>query len=500
MPLGRLLKETGRQGGFNFSYNSEALPEDSLVSLSARNKTVEEVLDLVLSRPLEYLEAGNYIILRPRGHTLALTLEDISERGNTYLVSGVVTDPSTGTGLPDASVYERQLLLATLTDEKGRFLLRVRDRYKTVALTASKALYEDTTMFIQLQGVVVLPGKKQGRKPGKWFSGQDENGDVERTGLGMFLLSSRQRVQSLNLREFFTESPVQASLTPGLSSQGRMSAQVVNRVSINLIGGYTAGVDGMEMAGVFNMNKKSVEHVQLAGAFNIVGGSVRGLQAAGAHNTVLGSVKGVQIGGAVNITRGIVEGVQLAGAVNYAGQLKGVQVGIVNIADSSAGYSIGLVNIIRKSGFLRVSLFTNESLQANLAFKSGTSKIFAILQGGITPGPRKLYAYGAGFGKELLLKHGFSLQPELLFQEVYQGSSIYNNQLYRFNLGLHYRAAKKIHVFAGPSFNIWNSNQGSPVDGYGFIPSARRGSFGLNGHGLRGWIGWKAGISILRPL
>src|SRR3546814_16471504 len=104
---------------------------------------------------------------------------------------------------------------------------------------------------------------------------RDGNGEaggagVERTRLGRFFVSSGQRIQSLNLRGFFTESPVQVSLMPGLSTQGRMSAQVVNNFSVNLIGGYTAGLNGMEMAGVFNMNKKDVGPVKIAGGFNVV--------------------------------------------------------------------------------------------------------------------------------------------------------------------------------------------------------------------------------------
>src|SRR5690606_39608588 len=116
-------------------------------------------------------------------------------QGNSYLVSGMVRDPQNGRGLSDASVYERQLLLATLTDAQGRFRLRVRDRFQTVALTASKALYEDTTVFVQLRGIVVLPGKDPDWGAGSWFSAEGQGGEVERTRLGRFLVSSGQRIQ-----------------------------------------------------------------------------------------------------------------------------------------------------------------------------------------------------------------------------------------------------------------------------------------------------------------
>lgn len=503
MSLGELLKETGRQGGFHFSYHSEVLPEDSLVTIAAREASVRDLLDRLLPPALEYLEAGSHVVIRFRRKPLEFILEDIVDQGNSYLVSGMVRDPQNGRGLSDASVYERQLLLATLTDAQGRFRLRVRDRFQTVALTASKALYEDTTVFVQLRGIVVLPGKDPDWGAGSWFSAEGQDGEVERTRLGRFLVSSGQRIQSLNLREFFTENPVQASLTPGLSSQGRLSGQMINKVSMNLLGGYTAGVDGVELAGVFNINRKGVRHVQAAGAFNLVGGSVHGVQASGLHNLVLGSVHGVQAAAGFNVVKEAMSGVQVAGGVNYARHLKGVQVGVVNIADSSSGYSIGLVNVVRKNGYLKLNVYANESFPANLAFKSGTSKIYAIIQGGLRPGPEKLIGYGAGFGTRIQIKDRFLntgemlyFQPEAVFQEIYQGDKAYNNHLYRMDLGFHYPLAGSLHLFAGPSLNVWNSKQPGPVEGYGFIPSDRRDSFSLPGGRLRGWIGWSVGVGV----
>lgn len=542
--LSTVLERMERDGDFYFSYNSDVLPADSLVSVSASGEAVREVLDRLLGPDLEYAETGKYIILRPARLRLALVFGDITNRRNTYVVSGFVTNARTGERVPDASVYERQLLLSTLTDTRGRFRLRVRDRYKTAALTASKALYADTTMFIQLEAVTVSPTGGNGRQGTAGPYGEaEDSGEVERTGLGRFLVSSRQRIQSLNLRDFFVESPVQASLTPGLSSQGSLSTQMVNKVSVNLVGGYTAGVDGIEMGGIFNINKKSVRHIQLAGGINLVGGSARGIQAAGLYNLVLDTVSGVQMAGAYNRVmggpvsgfqaagiynrvRGNVSGVQMAGAFNnltgafngfqaagignivhqdmrgvqiggfnYAKTLKGMQIGLVNIADSSSGYSIGLLNIVRKSGYRKLSLFASETFPVNLAFKSGTSRLYAILQAGVKPGPRKLYAGGLGFGKEILYDHGFSLQPEITVLSVYQGSD-HTNLLNTWNIRLNYAPGKNIRFFAGPSINLWYSKQDNPVTGYGFIPADRKHDFRIGRGSLRGWLGWSAGISI----
>src|SRR3546814_6978583 len=113
MPLGRLLREVANQGGFSFSYPSDAIPEDSLVTLSVRETSIRELLDRVLLRELDYVETERYLILRVSGRAMNLTLQDIREQGTAYLVSGVVTIPGRGAGIPDASVYEKQLLMAT---------------------------------------------------------------------------------------------------------------------------------------------------------------------------------------------------------------------------------------------------------------------------------------------------------------------------------------------------------------------------------------------------
>ncbi|HYH56218.1 MAG TPA: hypothetical protein VD772_06370, partial [Anseongella sp.] len=157
------------------------------------------MLDILLAGRLEYAETRHHIILRPFRPSLALVFGDIRSRGKTYSLSGFVTDARTGEKIPDASVYEKQLLLSTLTDGRGRFVLRVRNRYKAIALTASKALYADTTMFIQLEAVTVVPGNGRDGPGGGLYGEQEDSGEVERTGLGRFLVSSRQRIQSLNL-------------------------------------------------------------------------------------------------------------------------------------------------------------------------------------------------------------------------------------------------------------------------------------------------------------
>src|SRR4051812_45709958 len=62
--LDNVLEILSNKGDFYFSYNSNIVKRDSLVTLLIYNKTIKEVLDLLFSDAYEYKESGNYIIIR----------------------------------------------------------------------------------------------------------------------------------------------------------------------------------------------------------------------------------------------------------------------------------------------------------------------------------------------------------------------------------------------------------------------------------------------------
>ena len=315
-PLSEVLTTISKQGDFYFSYLSTILPQDSLVSISVKNKSVKQVLDILFNGDFLYKESGNYIILLKKSSGQVY-----------YLISGVVTDRKTGQRLPNASVYERQQLISTLTNNDGYFRLRLKDKYPTAAISVNKDLYADTSLLLtagydQEIAVSIAPATYQ-------LKVVDITGHphVEKTWLGSMFLSSRQKLTSLNIGAFLADKPYQVSLTPGLGTHGRMSGQVVNKFSVNMLGGYAAGVDGLEIGTVFNIVKNDMQHVQIAGMVNIVGGKTKGVQLAGFHNNVLDSMKGVQVAGISNITEGNMEGVQLTGAIGQVyGNIKGVSI------------------------------------------------------------------------------------------------------------------------------------------------------------------------------
>jgi len=520
--LAQALAEIGRKGGVIFSYNTTILNGDSLVNLEADGMTVRQVLVRLLGDGYDYSENGKYVIIlqRPKAPPNI-------PPARSYMISGYVKDEITRQKIGNASIYDGDQLVSTLTDTNGFFRLRLKEKSaRSTTIIISKQFYRDTVLFVQpgLDQQFVVPISQEKISDLSPFVVTNR---VEKTWLGRFFLSSRSIVQSLNLADFFANKPVQMSLTPGLGTHGRMSGQVVNKLSLNIVGGYTAGMNGVELAGVFNIDKNAVQYVQAAGVVNVVGGKVQGVQlagiynhdldsvvgvqAAGVSNVVKGAVTGVQLAGVVNVGQGEVTGVQAAGAVNvskkevrgvqlsalvnYTRRLKGVQIGLINIADSSSGVMIGLVNIV-KNGVHEFTLSSNEMVPLNLSYKMGRREMYSIVQVGFDPANNeKVYAYGVGIGTEAKLSSRLALNTEGLLNSFIVGHDRNLPLVVRFQTLLRVKLGK-VSLFAGPALSMTtSSNETHLPDGYKTIlPRAGYHTFPVGN--VRGWVGWTAGINI----
>ncbi len=572
--LDDVLTIVGNKGGFSFSYNSTILKRDSLVSLSANDLTVRQILNQLFNGNYEYKQSGNYIILR----RIALQVTTITKKepveDKMYNISGYVVNSETGERVPNASIYEKQHLVATLTDINGNFHIRLKSKHRTASLAVSRDEYEDTTILVEPKYdmkliIAIVPEIKETytSSPNIYeqvdtFSARavqpmdtmgiakektGEADEVEKTAAGKFLLSAKQKMQSLNLKKFFTEKPIQLSVIPGVSTQGVMGPQIINNFSFNLIGGYTGGVKGMEVGGVFNLNRKDARYLQAAGVFNVVGGSFLGLQAAGVHNNVLKSFTGLQAAGVSNYAKGKVigaqvagvynhtsdsvsglqiagvanysrkknnglqiagignfsnremKGLQVAGILNYAKRMKGVQIGLINVSDSIDGLGIGLVNIAFK-GYHKLAFSTNEIVDATVAFKTGSRSFYNILLAGMQIHNRdkgKLWTFGYGLGTEMSLGKWASVNPELTSQYLYLGTWDHLNLLNKLQINLTIHLGKRVALFGGPSFTVYYSDQLAAVSGYRFsMPPAGYKTFDLKLDKTQSWIGWNAGISF----
>ena len=555
-PVKEVLNSISEQGDFYFSYISTTIKNDSIISVSVRNRSVRQVLETIFGDKCQYKEIDNHIIIQP------------SAKEKWYAISGYVTDRLTGMGISDVSVFERQTLASTLTAADGHFKLLIREseRYPMAKVTVSMgSFYEDTTMlFAQGYDQQLSISLPHADHPLQEVEINSYSG-VERSWLGKHLFSTKLRKQSANLGKFFCDKPIQLSLTPGLGSHGKLSGQVVNSFSFNALGGYAAGVNGFEIGGLFNIDKKNVKYVQVAGLFNVVSGntegvqiagitnrvndSMNGLQISGIHSRIKGSVRGmtvagiksyvdgnytgfqlsgiantienehkdtigmkgfqlagiknktygnvegVQMAGLINVTKGDVNGVQACVLVNRAKKVKGVQIGFINIADTVDGYSIGFINIIRK-GYHTLCLSSNEVFNTNISFLGGNKKLYGIYTFGINLNrDKKAWGLGYGIGTQRRISDRVSFLAELTTVAMNTADTT-TPSIIKLRTGFIFGITKKISVHIGPSVSLGAPFTKPYTKGYQTLSPDNAMYEIYRGNNVASWVGWQAGINI----
>lgn len=121
-----VLEILSNKGNFYFSYNSAIIKKDSIVTLTAYNKTVRQILDFLFKQNYEYRESGNYIILRRAPLQLTMITSKAVMEEKFFAVSGYVLDDVSGAVVSDASIYGRRHLVATLTNQQGFFKIKLK--------------------------------------------------------------------------------------------------------------------------------------------------------------------------------------------------------------------------------------------------------------------------------------------------------------------------------------------------------------------------------------
>ncbi|UCS92376.1 carboxypeptidase-like regulatory domain-containing protein [Echinicola marina] len=472
------LKKTSQAQDFFFSYNSHIIPKDSLISFPAYSGNISGALLKALGPKYEFIETPGYIVIRYAPNKLYLDEGIDSQQGNSWLITGQIRDLGSDELIAYASVYERSMLAASMTDKNGYFELKLKNPDKSVLLTISKEHYRDTT-FMLLPPFDIAAKRKN---PKYKFYPTAENGErVEETYLGRMFTGFKQRMQGLNIGGFFAEVPVQVSLVPAVSTHGMMNNQTVNNASINIFGGYSGGVNGVELAGLFNINRKNVDYLQVAGLFNLVGGNTKGVQLAGLANIVLENssgfqasglfntsenVKGFQLAGLINQSKSL-EGWQIAGLSNHSSEEAGTQLSglvnkgknvtgwqitsLLNVADSS-NYPIAFINLI-KSGEKTISLSFDESQVLQVIFRSGGTYTYGLLGlGNSLLANSNSLVFDAGLGYHLIKTKTFHTNTELVSRSSIgpHGKNYFSfsiKLLPALNLGQSFR------FYMGPSIN-----------------------------------------------
>ncbi len=488
------------------SYNPQILPSGVVINRSFASETPEIILNKILGDAYELKTIGNYIIIQKAPPP--------KKEKATFQISGGIKDATTGEELQDVSIYEVNSLRSTLSNEKGEFNLLAETNVSAATFVISKKYYQDTIIQVSqlktLQGPIVLKQERESR----FTESIRERVRTFSTGLSKFFTSNKVRKNAQNVNLVDTRM-FQFSFIPSIGTNRKMSSQIKNKFSLNLIAGYAYGNRGVELGGFYNIDREEVRGVQIGGFGNTVGGEVHGLQMGGFVNTTKDYVKGAQIAGFINVasdsvngfqmggfsnitremkgwqiagfnnhtkhmdgvqmsgfinTAGDMEGFQLTGFINIARQVRGLQLSVVNWADTVAsGVPFGLLNIVKKGGLISPAIESDEVVPYRLSFRSGLDKFYSVLSVGLQPGD--YWTYGAGFGSRFfpLNKKTFFINPELRWFNVAEDKikENENNYLVRFNFNLGYQLFKHLSITTGPSFNYYFTNhlseRGRPI-------------------------------------
>ncbi len=513
------------------SFNPQILP-DRIVTADFQEASLETILKEILGCDYDLKLLGEYVII--------LKKKVEQKVKNTFKLEGGIQDAETGEELKDVSIYEVNTLRSTISDQYGNFKLKART-IDLAAFAISKENYADTIIYLSrvdtFKGTIKL---RKGSKTNTLKVFREQATNLSK-GLVNFFTSDKNQLVARNVT-LVDKRSIQLSVVPTIGTNLQLGSQITNNVSINMIAGYAYGVKGLEIGGVYNIDREEVRGFQAAGFGNTVGGDVKGVQIGGAINTTQDYVKGIQIAGVVNVASDSLRGLQLSGAVNKTKQLrglqiggvsnhtrnmtgltiagaantardlngvqisgflntakrvKGVQLGVVNIADSvQAGIQLGILNFA-KNGFLSPTVYSDEVVPLNVAFRTGMKYFYTILSAGIQP--NEYWSYGMGFGSKLFTgnKRKFFLNPELenLNLVEFDGEDAFAMRL-RFQLKFGYQVFKRLAVITGPSLNFFLTSNldesGNPVLDIAVNPFySRRGSTFQ-----QMWIGYTVGLGF----
>jgi hypothetical protein len=333
--------------GIQFYYASNLVPLNKRVTVNIKNQPFTKALEQVLEgSEVEYVLAGDKVVLRrlPTPKPKKSSKREQSLPDNSLTASADIRDLRPAFSLAEVRsvpvVNEATFSLASLEH------LPTSDSVlsqKTLSETKSR-LFKSYIAKMDSLGKIGDMGSMDELKAKFSASMNKLNEKIK-------ALAKTTRAVLINEDDSTqTKSNAQLSFVYPIGTNGVEGANMVNRTSVNVLTGYAKGLEGVEAAGLVNVNETYVHGAQFAGAVNTNKQEMKGIQGAGVANVVGKNVKGAQFAGVANVTSGQLEGVQGSGVLNLARKtVVGFQsAGVANVAgDSSMGLqAAGVTNIV----------------------------------------------------------------------------------------------------------------------------------------------------------
>jgi hypothetical protein len=453
----KVLSKISKKVEANFSYNSDLIPLDSVVSMNVNNVRTSKALSVLLGKNYYFKTLGNHIIILKRN---VINVEN--PKKTTCTITGFVYNSLTNEKISNTSIFDLNKNFSVLTDSNGFYKLTFMPEKAFIGLGFCKSSFNDTVVFVKATtSTIDIRLNPNARKIEHFEKIQTKKANE----IPQFNINEYKIVQTFVKADMLAHAKnidiqekrtAQFSILPYIGTNRNISGAIVNRISFNAIAGYSSGVEGAELGTLLNISKNDVKGFQFSGFGNITGGNTKGFQAAGFFNRNIGNVSGVQMSGFSNIVLDTLKGVQL-GCVNYVKTNKGFQLGIINMADSSYGVSIGFLSIVKK-GYYNLSLFTDEMLMANLTFKMGTHKFYNIW--GLSANKEMWgLTYGVGIHRhpEKKLSFNYDLSvTNMSYKKTFETQVCLKTKL---SADINYRLSPKIEVFTGLAYNVFTSDK-----------------------------------------
>jgi hypothetical protein len=360
------LEKLESQINCTFSYSTDQLDPEQEVNVVFSNELLTNILASLTNNEFGIRERGTYILMIKK----KVSQTEKSSKKD-YVIEGYVKSSITGQTIEKATIYSVGGKYSTITNNDGYYSLHVSSDRDMLGLSFSKRSFLDTIIVVKpddiklRQDILLTPRESAPDKMPTLSATTNPYKDVEELAMVKILVPEKQRARAINLN-FLEDIPIQLSLIPSIGTNRFTSGMKTNTVSFNVLAGYNAAIEGVELGGLVNITRTNMTGFQAAGLGNIVGGEVKGLQTAGVFNNVRGSISGAQFAGLYNIVLDTIQGVQAAGFLNVLrGSITGAQLaGFVNVAteNMSGLQAAGFANVTQKEvKFGQVAGFWNQA-------------------------------------------------------------------------------------------------------------------------------------------
>jgi len=195
-------------------------------------------------------------------------------------------------------------------------------------------------------------------------------------------------------------------------------------------------------------------------------------------------------------------GVQISPYFNYAGtHEKGLQLSLFNYADSSGAVPIGLFSYVRRNGYRRFEISSDELNYANLTFKTGVRGFYNIvtLGGSFGMTDKPLYTFGYGVGSSVYFGRGWAGNLDVTANKIMEATNRFdssNGMFYRLSLGLEKKLSRQLALFAAGTWTALTAEPGYIKADLSRLYQPLPATTLRDGLDLTNWLGFQAGIRI----